>query len=140
MNGVSTDALVISGGGQEGCGKDGLSVTGKVPTFRALKLIGIKKLPGALGRRGGALESGGLEWHVTMRLLRSKDLCFSSLAYCSQVFCSSLWLSVKGGVCQTRAIFGNVVIFIVARDLLASHRGHLSHSDWGLVGRCWGVC
>ena len=126
MNGVSTDALVISGGGQEGCGKDGLSVTGKVP--------------GALGRRGGALESGGFEWHVTMRLLRSKDLCFSSLAYCSQVFCSSLWLSVKGGVCQTRAIFGNVVIFIVARDLLASHRGHLSHSDWGLVGRCWGVC
>ena len=132
MNGVSTDALGSGGGGQKGTWKGGLFATGMV--F------------GASGRRSGALGSGEIEWHVTMRLLRSKDLCFSlvvaRLLLTKLLFLASLWLTAEGGVCVRTGLYlaTPIVLFMDARDLLASHRGHLSHSDWGLVGRCWGVC
>jgi len=48
----------------------------------------------------------------------------------------------QGGGCDKPGLYlaTPLILFMDARDLLASHRGHLSHCDWGLVGRCWGVC
>ena len=48
----------------------------------------------------------------------------------------------QGGVCVKPGLYlaTPIMLFMDARNLLASHRGHLSHCDWGLVGRCWGVC
>jgi len=48
----------------------------------------------------------------------------------------------RGGGCDKPGLYlaTPLILFMDARDLLASHRGHLSHCDWGLVGRCWGVC
>ena len=63
--------------------------------------------------------SGEIEWHVTMRLLRSKDLCFS-LVVARLLLTKLLFLALvnlsRGGVCQTRAIFGNADYVIYGRS------------------------